>query len=122
MDGVAGLLADPGADVLPDADDVAGRAHTDQAAIIGNAVKLGVDLHPARAEFGPHVKGKFHIRTVYVRHFANHRVKFIAVGIQMASFLSGRTGRDGTAARPLPDGTVYKMSRSSMDVLLFFWK
>ena len=43
MDTVPRLFAELGPDVFPHTEDMAGRPHSDQEAVIGHAVKGGVD-------------------------------------------------------------------------------
>ncbi len=43
------------ADVFPQADDVARSLHPDQASVIGNTVKKGVNLNTAFTEFFPDI-------------------------------------------------------------------
>lgn len=53
------------------------HAHIDNAAVIGDAVKGGVDLDAAFAELLPDVPGKHHIGTTLFRQFANDRIVFV---------------------------------------------
>lgn len=64
LHGIARLFADFGADILPDADDMAGRAHFDEAALIRRTVEGGGNRHAAFPEFLFNVERNFHIRPV----------------------------------------------------------
>ena len=77
MNPVSRLLIDLCPDVLTDSDNMAGRFHTDKAAVIGLAVKFSVNLHTALSEFLPDIIGKFNISPVDIRHFPKFCIKFI---------------------------------------------
>src|SRR5699024_10094138 len=78
--GVPGLLADPGSDVLAQAQDMARGAHPHQTAVVAHAVEGGVDLDPTFAEFLPDVKGDLHIGAVDVGDLPEHGSKFVDFG------------------------------------------
>ena len=78
---VTGLPSDFAPDVFEHPDDVAGRTHPNQAAVIRNAVKRGMNLDAPLAEFAPTVVGEFDIRAINVRHFFQFGTKGIGLFI-----------------------------------------
>ena len=72
---ISRLLSNPGANVLPQPQDMAGSAHPDQAAVIRDAVERGMDRDPASAEQGPYVIWKDHICAVDIRDLLDYGVK-----------------------------------------------
>mgnify|MGYP001853681930 CR=1 FL=1 len=75
MDRISRLLSDSGADILPDTYDVTGGAHPDQLAIVGLAVKDGVNGDTASAEYLFYIEGNFHISAVHIRNLLNYRIE-----------------------------------------------
>ena len=78
MDTVPRLFAELGPDVFPYAENMAGRSHSNQEAVIGHAVKGGVDWNPPCSKYLPHIKGDFHIGAVQIRNFFENGVERIA--------------------------------------------
>lgn len=77
MDGISGLFVYAAADVFPQADDVARSLHPDQASVIGNTVKKGVNLNTAFTEFFPDIIREFYIGSVDIRDFQNKGIEFV---------------------------------------------
>ena len=80
---VAGLFSYFGADVFKYSDYITYRAvfifysHVYYAAVVGLAVKLGMNLDSALAEFLFYVIGKNDVCAVYVRNLADFRPEFV---------------------------------------------
>ena len=84
MHGITRLLANPGADILSDANNITHRAvrvlhtHVDDAAVIRLAVKGGMDFDSALAEFCPKIIWKCDIRAAIADVGSlDYRIKFV---------------------------------------------
>ena len=69
------------ADVLPDADDVTGRSHLHNLAVVGHAVEGSVYQQPAFAIERLDVERHLHVGGIHVLVLQDHRIEF-----QYASF------------------------------------
>ena len=79
MHHIAKGFSNPFADVLADADDVAGRSHADDLSVVGHAVEGGVDRQPAFAEQGPNVERHLHVGGIHILVLQDGGIQFKSV-------------------------------------------
>ena len=86
---VPGAFADPAPNLLPDAENMSGGFHPNQASFVWFAVKCRMHFHPSLPKFLTDVERDINVRAVDLRHLANDRIKFILFRIHfMPSFPS----------------------------------